>query len=305
MTTLSNHPIHGMKDDQPTVLRNSTCPYCGATLTKETTTKEHVVGRRFVPKGLLHKHWNLILQACRACNQQKSELENDISAISMLLDQADSVEDDLPTIRGEVERKAKTKSQRTGKPVSNSSEQFEVKGTLGPGLTFSSTFTAPPQVDDSRIHALCRLQLAGFFYLLTFDPKTARGYFWTGGFMALQQARRADWGNAVHVAFMNTVLEWDYRLVVATADGFFRAAIRRHPTAACWSWALEWNRNFRMVGFFGDLDAAKSVAATFPKLHVSKIMGHGNSWMGIRKDIKLAEDADRMFVVKSTGTEAD
>ena len=34
-------------------LRNLTCPYCGVAIDAKTATKEHVVGRRFVPKGTL------------------------------------------------------------------------------------------------------------------------------------------------------------------------------------------------------------------------------------------------------------
>ena len=35
------------------VLRNIRCAYCGDRLTRETTTRDHVIGRRSVPKGKL------------------------------------------------------------------------------------------------------------------------------------------------------------------------------------------------------------------------------------------------------------
>jgi hypothetical protein len=59
------------------------CPYCGVALSKENSTKEHVLARKFVPKGTLNNQWNLILNACRCCNNSKSDLEDDISAITM------------------------------------------------------------------------------------------------------------------------------------------------------------------------------------------------------------------------------
>jgi hypothetical protein len=52
-------------------------------LTEESATDEHVIGRRFVPKNTMFGQWNVILRACRECNTAKSELENDISAITM------------------------------------------------------------------------------------------------------------------------------------------------------------------------------------------------------------------------------
>ena len=49
--------------EKPILLDNITCVYCGNELTPQTVTKEHVVGRRFVPKGSLNQQWNLIVCA--------------------------------------------------------------------------------------------------------------------------------------------------------------------------------------------------------------------------------------------------
>ena len=64
-------------------LDNITCPYCGIALTNETSSKEHVIGRHFVSKGTLHGNWNLIVNACNSYNGIKSDLEDDISAITL------------------------------------------------------------------------------------------------------------------------------------------------------------------------------------------------------------------------------
>lgn len=66
------------------VRRSAFCAYCGHAFGPgDRGENEHVIGRRFVPKGTLANHWNLILSACGPCNDAKAELENDISAITM------------------------------------------------------------------------------------------------------------------------------------------------------------------------------------------------------------------------------
>src|ERR1700692_1203361 len=67
----------------PVVLKNCICGYCDADLSSDNRTTEHLVGRRFVPKGSLENQWNLIFKACRPCNGTKSELEDDISATTL------------------------------------------------------------------------------------------------------------------------------------------------------------------------------------------------------------------------------
>lgn len=56
---------------------------------------------------------------------------------------------------------------------------------------------------------------------------------------------------------------WDHRLVLNTASGYFRAVIRRHPSAQCWAWALEWNESYRLAGLFGGQTAASSLLSVF------------------------------------------
>ena len=70
---------------RPTRLKNKRCAYCHAEFLREgEPQKEHVIGLLFVPRGSHNQQWNLHLNACNLCNQAKSVLENDISAISMV-----------------------------------------------------------------------------------------------------------------------------------------------------------------------------------------------------------------------------
>jgi 5-methylcytosine-specific restriction endonuclease McrA len=67
-------------------LNNVTCVYCGVrldALKPAGVDKDHVIGRRFVPKGKLAGQWNLVVRVCKPCHKHKSDLEDDLSAISM------------------------------------------------------------------------------------------------------------------------------------------------------------------------------------------------------------------------------
>src|SRR5258708_1804203 len=81
--TDTSSTLSSISPDRPIQIKNDICVYCAKQLTQDTITKEHVVGRRFIPKGKLNGQWNLIVNACRVCNGRKSDLENDISAITM------------------------------------------------------------------------------------------------------------------------------------------------------------------------------------------------------------------------------
>src|SRR6266852_1995241 len=76
-----------LPNNKATKLANITCVYCGREETSEQPlTDEHVVGRRFVPKGSFATGWALIARACEDCNNEKSDLEDDISAITLIPD---------------------------------------------------------------------------------------------------------------------------------------------------------------------------------------------------------------------------
>src|SRR5271154_4986865 len=114
-----SHANESLKDwptDKPIILDNSTCVYCGTTLEADNTTREHVVGRKFVPKGTLDRQWSLIVQACRACNEAKADLEDDISAVTMQPDVLGrhASQDDL-LIRESVRKAGGSVSRWTGK----------------------------------------------------------------------------------------------------------------------------------------------------------------------------------------------
>lgn len=280
----------------PILLYNETCVYCGVSLTPENDTKEHVIGRRFVPRGKFDGQWNLIVRACNLCNGKKSDLEDDISAITMQTDGLSKhvIEDDI--LKQEAERKAANSiSRRTGKAVCDSSEKIKIKMPLGPDVKVTFNLSSPPQIQDERVYELARMQLAGFFYWITYDHRIKKGGFWLGLFFALLHSPRSDWGNPVHRHFMESVLNWEPRVLAIGADGFFKTAIRRNPEALCWSWALEWNQNYRVIGFFGEDAPVRSVLTNFPTLKTSTIAQGSNEFTSFRTETPLKESDDCMF----------
>ena len=284
--------MHKLPDDKAIKLNNDNCAYCGIGLAKDASTKEHVIGRKFVPKGKLNGCWNLIVKACKSCNLQKSDLEDDISSITMLPDVYGRYgHDDEEATLDAVRKAQRSISRYTKKTVRNSTLESSIKTTFGQMVTATVNFVGPPHVDKERVFRLACFQLMGFFYWITFDATRRRGGFWPGGFSPVMAAARSDWGNPVHRAFMDAVVQWEPRVLGTTADGFYKIAIRRFPNEDLWSWALEWNKNLRVVGFFGDIQTAQQIASTFPKLEF-RVVGEG---MSMREEVPLNESEDRLF----------
>ena len=283
------------------VLENVRCAYCGSFLDAVPHSKEHVIGRRFVPKGSLDGNWNLILRACVPCNKRKADLEDDISAITMYQEVWRAGDKADRTLRREAARKArKSLSRKTGKPVGESLEKWHASMPfLGAGtMTFSGM--APPQIASERIYELARLHIWGFFHWITFSGERKTGGYHLGEFFPILEASRSDWGNEVHLAFMNVVLTWEPRVFAGSAEGYFKVVIRKHPTETLWSWAIEWNKSLRVVGLMGEKAAALGVADALPALMAHTIMESPTSLIRYRTEKLIAKDDDVLFQWQDT-----
>ena len=281
-------------------LPNKNCVYCGEMLTEESATEEHVIGRRFVPKGTLFGQWNIILRACSDCNNAKSQLEDDISAITMQPDAHGQFPSEDERFRSEAQRKTPSISQFTGKPVGQSAEKMHLSGHFGPGATLGVQMSAPPQVSEERLYQLARFHVQGFFFFITFDKESERGGFLTGIFKPVMAARRTDWGNAKMRAFACSKLSWSVRFEGIAAEEYFKVSIRRHPAGAgVWAWALEWNQNFRIIGFFGSQSEVDREVAALPTLQMKEIGKQGNIVYRTRLEVALPPEEDRLFGVKT------
>lgn len=285
-----------LRDDRTTTLKNRECAYCGVPLTAATSTREHVIGRQFVPKGTMSKAFNLVVMVCATCNNLKSGLEDDIAAITMNLHLDGPIAMRDPVLQQEARRRAhRCKSRKTGKSIRDSREGLDFELPLHNGGSLSGNFVAPPQFEDARADRLAQMQMAGFFFMLTYDSERNRGYCWPGGFFPVHGAIKTDWGNPIHRSFMETIETWDYRLILITADGYYRALIRKHPTSACWGWAVEWNCSYRLVGFFGDPVTSRELRDKMPPLRYRSIYEGVNQFIRMTADVPLDEHEDTLF----------
>jgi hypothetical protein len=59
-----------------------------------------------------------------------------------------------------------------------------------------------------------------------------------------------DWGNPRAVEIATRVQDWECLACIVSAQGYFKATLRR--SKQCWFWALEWNRQLRLLGGISD-----------------------------------------------------
>lgn len=213
-----------------------------------------------------------------------------------------------PRLISEAQRKGRGSiSSRTNKPVDQSAESFELTGTFGPNATFKFGFTGPPQLDERHACYLALFQMRAFFYWISYNKDTCRGHFWVGAFNVISAVPRTDWGNVTLTAFASEVSNWDFRIHGATADGFFKIMLRKSAEQSdIWGWAIEWNKQYRIYGFFGDDSAIKVHLEKLPKTprRIFKQSANEPYWM--REDIAIDPENDLLFGDNCKGwTEVD
>ncbi len=203
---------------------------------------------------------------------------------------------DDPALATEARRKANSSaSRKTRKPVKDSTSELKFNVEPMSGMSMNFNFTAPPQVDDARAFELARMQLLAFFFLITYKEDKARGWWWTGEYIPFLHTRRSDWGSVSWRGFMAATKDWDMRLHCLTADQFYCCTVKRHPEAACWSWAMQWNHQHRLAGFLGDRSVAQTVVDAFPADHLQQLQLGPNRYVRMRRDPPLALENDDLF----------
>lgn len=263
-----------MRIDRSSRAQFDRCPYCMRSLELIATTDwDHVIGRNFPPRGSLKHSWNLIVRTCRECNQQKASLESEISAVTLyqLTWNLAAEQGGNPIearVAAEVARKGRTHSALTKRFVRESSTSLDFSARLGPAeLSFG--LAGPPQICPERSSALARFHVRGLGSFIFSEQATRKLPYLPPVFMVVAEASHGDWGNTRSVAFADFVRNWPVRLLVKdAADGHFSATIRKEPgSRPIWSWALEWNRTHRKMGFMGDSELALTeLADQLPRL---------------------------------------
>ena len=84
-------------------------------------------------------------------------------------------------------------------------------------------------------------------------------------------------------------------LYFSTAKDHFSATIRKHPSFDLWSWAVEWNKSYRIVGFFGQEIPAREALAALPSLEITSIAESETRWVRYRVDTPLKAEEDMLF----------
>lgn len=286
-----NRPIH---------LKNNNCPYCGRMFDSSTVTnEEHAIGRNFVPKTSTENQLNLIFRACKICNDEKAQLEDDISVISMIPRHAGRGPETEAILAHEVARKAKgAGSRRTGRSVAKSDEHVTLHGNIG-NATLSVGFTGPPQIDPQRVYRLAQLHFDAFFFEATYDAKSNIGGFFPHkhhhnvGYFPI-----SNWGAEKAKWFMTTTHTWPTIWAVVTAKGFFKLIIRHSPCQTMWACAVEWNQSMRVMRLLGkDADTLRSLVNLSPQPAASWHADEVGNPMKVILERSLAPEEDNLFRV--------
>jgi hypothetical protein len=246
---------------------NIHCLYCDTFLgpgTTATVTKEHLIGRRFVPKGSLDsgQRFNFIFSACDECNGHKARFEDHVSAVCMMWSRRAAEE---PSFLAEAFRKTANSYHplRPGVKIADASEHPRISGSFG-DANVQMTFAAPPRIDQSHVSGLAAMHVQALYSLATTRDHRSRESLKRlapTNIWILDWYPASDWGNPALVEARKRITRRPPVITVNAAEGAFRATLRRDYAEQPWCWALEWNHAIRVIGAIGDFDSPPSVLA--------------------------------------------
>lgn len=277
---------------------NDVCLYCNRLFddVEVIATKEHLVGRNFVPRGSLDggRCFNFIFDACSDCNNDKSVHEGHVSAITQLMSPAISETEFAE--RAIAKSKGETHPQ-TGRPVADSfhKQTIEMRGS---DLGIRMGFVGPPQTDRYSVHRLAMRHVQGLYALVTNPDRTVKPLtlLYPGHVYVLGDYLPGDWGNSQAWAASERVRDWTVRARIITAGGYFRAVLRRDGAeVGSWFWALEWNRYMRVIGGISYDGQLPSFMRDLPDLHWIESHTASGARLRQRQEESLDEASDTLF----------
>jgi hypothetical protein len=285
--------------DRPVTLPGRRCAYCGCDLQRRTTTRDHVVARKFVPEGTLATGFHLQVKACHSCNGKKAQLEDDISLITMLPNTAGKLVRDDERLTKTVARKARgAVSPATRRLAAESYNRVKASYRLGGGVSLTYEGLAMPTLDDQRVARLAFYHVQGFCHFRSFDSARGHGrWLEPANFLMLGQLTEADWGNPRLRYFTNETARWERVCLTVLADGYFRHAMFKRPGAELWAWALEWNARLRIFGLYGDEGERAAFESSLPTVPLALMVGDQVNGFALRVDTPLNDDEDVLFAV--------
>lgn len=230
---------------------NQHCLYCGVLVGDATipSNKEHLIARNFVPTGSLgNDSFNFIFRACIECNSKKADIERHISSVTLVNSPARASDE---RANESALRKAINdfypgrKGVLVGQAIDTHSMEFNHRG-----LQMKLVGTSPPKVKRPYAELLASYHIQALFSLVTTEdyrvPEKMR-LLPISQFQYFGDFTCHDWGNPHLLEIAKRVDVWPCHVNVATADGYFKAILRKHGDTA-WFWALEWNHYLRVVG---------------------------------------------------------
>lgn len=278
---------------------NEVCLYCNEPFdgANVVATKEHLVGRNFVPRGSLNggQSFNFIFNACHACNNDKSTLEGHVSTITQLMSPAVAES-------AAFSERARAKSHGeihpwTRRPVAESFHESTIQ-MRGVGLGIRMGFVGPPQADRDIVYRLALRHVQGLYALVTNPDRTVQPLtlLFPGWVYVLGYYLPSDWGNSQALAASERVRDWTVRARIITASGYFQAMLRRdHAEVGTWFWALEWNRYMRIIGGISYDGQQPSFMRDLPELQWIQSRTPTGAIFRSRQEQPLDEARDDLF----------
>lgn len=312
----STRRVHRYKESQPVVWfdknqekSNQRCLYCGALVGANSSiesSKEHLIGRNFVPKGAFEdgRQFNFIFRACKACNSGKSEVEGHLSSVT-LFNIIQEVDDEKT--RDTILRKASKDyhPNKRGKLVKDSFDEltFNLVGLVGTKI--STGVKLPPQANEEYIKFLSFKHIQGLFSLVTsHDPSSVKGtnlldgkYFWFHNSYYYR-----DWGNPELIEISKRAHELKCRARIDTANNYFKATLcRKDERPGYWFWALEWNKCLRIVGGISFPDKQLEIFNNLPPRKWHSLGSTPETKLSF--EVPISEEEDILFSTSVSGIE--
>ncbi|MES2298677.1 MAG: hypothetical protein V4582_16655 [Pseudomonadota bacterium] len=191
--------------------------------------------------------FNFIFRTCRPCNARKAAAERHVSSVTLFnspgrLEDAHVNEVALRKARGDYH------PNRKGILVQDGHENLSIRGSFGQ-MSINFDMVAPPQLNRNMVGEIAFSHIQGLFTLIStedFRDASKMRLLPQEQFIWYDCYTHGDWGNPHAVEIADRVRDWECLANIVSAKGYFRATLRCSDEG--WFWALEWNRQLRLVG---------------------------------------------------------
>ena len=247
---------------------NQFCLYCGAYVGGGSITasnEEHLIGRRFVPKGTMENSFNFSFRCCVSCNGRKADIERHVSSFTLL--SSPSLETN-EIARLSAESKAYDDYHpETKVTMGDAIEQQSLEFEYG-GATIKLGFTCRTPAASNYIPELAIYHIQGLFSLITSNglpPDHNIQLISKDEIQVHKIYPHTDWGNPELVEIIRRAALLPVCTSLHTGQGHFRACLRQSENGG-WFWALEWNKSLRVVGSIYTVEEVTSLFMDLPEL---------------------------------------